>query len=280
VSVYWDLVEILYEKPDNKLSTDYMLLGRMLNYSSKKIKKIVENFELFEVDFDEKFFHSTRINNAIKKMQEEYQKRSNAGKKGAYNKWRGKKADGNANGNANGTADGKVDGNHYNKNMATTKECVTQGSTLNLKHPTPSVVCNAHTQDFWSFFEKDCVLKYPQDFYNWFLKYRYSPYSDSAENSFEEWLKLSDADRQKCLELVEIYVSLRDNPNKRHNPVNYLKNRIFDIPACHKLPSEVGDTNNLLSGASSRKEKDLERKFGKSQTEQEAIRNKTKNYDV
>jgi len=36
VSIYWDLVEMLYENPDNRLATNYKLLGKKLQYNSKK----------------------------------------------------------------------------------------------------------------------------------------------------------------------------------------------------------------------------------------------------
>jgi len=115
------------------------------------------------------------------------------------------------------------------------KKSVTQSNTLNFKHTSSNVVCETHTHDFWSWFDQNALLKYPQDFCVWYRKYGHNPYHDSFANSFEEWNKLTAKEQELCLSVVDGYVSLRCNPKQRHNTWRYLQQKIFQISALHTV---------------------------------------------
>jgi len=269
--LYWELVEMLYENANNRLPTDYKLLSKILHDNEQKIKKVVENFELFKLSSDGKYFYSVRTKDTIEKMKIVHQKRSNAGKKGMSQRWGNEKTDNDAD-NKNITSLYQS----YNKvdnNAITFKKSVIQNNTV--KHTISNIVCEARTHDFWDWFDQNALLKYPQDFCVWYRKYGHSPYSDSLENSFEEWKKLTANEQELCLSVVENYVSLRSNPKQRHNPWRYLQNKIFLLSELHTLANTDGDSGFQTAKITqdSRAEKRMKEVYG-TEIEQNQFRNK------
>jgi hypothetical protein len=257
VAIYWSLVEMLYENQVGFLKIDYKYLSKILHYSAKKIQKIIENYSLFVVNFSEKKFYSERANETIKTMQEKHSNCSEGGKKGMKARWGNKKS-------ANDTIDDLYETDKV-VNKVVNKEVIAF-KTLNFKDTTPSVVCDAHAQE--------SAVAYSKDFLLWFEKYGHSPYFDSLPNSFEEWEKLDATEQTRCLSVVDGYVALRPVSGQRHNPVNYLKQKIFSIAALHSCCDIVD------SGAtSSRSEKRIRESYG-AEMEQEKIRNKTEEWSI
>ena len=142
-------------------------------------------------------------------------------------------------------------------------------------------VCNSGytpPQDFWEWFCSIGSEVYPSDFHSWFLQYRYNPFPDSAETSFREWKKLSEEDKKICLSVVEIYVSLHENP--KHNPRNYLKEKIFLESKYHTPNAENVSYIKVSDATQTRFQADLERKFGTSKYKNDPLRNKAEVYEV
>ena len=270
--LYWELVEMLYENANNKLPTDYKLLSKILHDNEKKIKKVVENFELFKLSSDGKFFYSVRSKDTIEKMKNVHQKRSNAGRKGMSQRWGNEKTD-NENITSLYQSYNKVD-----NNAITFKKSVTQSNTV--KHTISNIVCDGRTQNFWEWFNQNALLKYPEDFCVWYRKYGHNPYSDSLENSFEEWKKLSANEQELCLSVVENYVSLRSNSSQRHNPWRYLQSKIFLISELHTFANSEGDSGfqTPKTAQESRAEKRMKEVYG-TEIDENQFRNKVEKWE-
>ena len=83
--VYWALIEKLRESTDYKLPTDYSAIAWELHVSANVIEHIVGMNELFGVDGD--FFYSLWLNDEMKVVDEQREKRSAAGKLGMKSRW-------------------------------------------------------------------------------------------------------------------------------------------------------------------------------------------------
>jgi hypothetical protein len=270
VAIYWSLVEMLYENSENKLETDYKLLSKILQYNVKKIQEIVEKFELFLLSADKKYFYSARIKDTINEMEIARQKRSNAGRLGGLASRKNKKE------NENSEAMLK----QCLSNAEAFKKSVTQSNTVKFKHSTSNVECSGHARDFLELFDKNSPSSYPQEFCVWYSKYGHSPYPDSLENSFEEWKKLTADEQKLCLSVVDIYVSLRNNPHQRHNPWRYLQNKIFLISSLHTL-ANTGDSavfQTTQNQQESRAAKRIKSVYG-NEIEQNQFRNKVEKWE-
>lgn len=81
--VYWMLVERLREEQDYTSDRDYDMLAFDLHVDTELIRSVIEDFGLFEVSEDGKFFHAPGLDERMELKD----MRSAAGKKGAANRW-------------------------------------------------------------------------------------------------------------------------------------------------------------------------------------------------
>jgi len=70
--IYWAIIELLYKSDTNELQTYYERIGHILKISPKKIKKVVENYQLF--DKNSNFFWSNSVKIRTEKIQEKSEK--------------------------------------------------------------------------------------------------------------------------------------------------------------------------------------------------------------
>jgi acyl carrier protein len=81
--IYWLLVETLRDQPDYKYPLVLLpVLGKRYQTSAEKMKAVVLNYELFQIEND-KFFFSPSLNNRMKFLEKKREQASLAGKKSA-----------------------------------------------------------------------------------------------------------------------------------------------------------------------------------------------------
>lgn len=98
--IFFMLIERLREEEDYKSTVDYTTLAFDLRVDPEKVKQVVENYDLFKLTEDGKYFYSDSFNERMEMMDAKRKKRAEAGKKGAEKRWENRKNDSNANGKA------------------------------------------------------------------------------------------------------------------------------------------------------------------------------------
>jgi len=84
--LYWCLIEMLRDAPENKLPIDSIDdIGFSLNISKEKVETVINNYGLFSVD--ESDFFSQRLIRNMEQYNEVKGKLSAAGKKGMEVRW-------------------------------------------------------------------------------------------------------------------------------------------------------------------------------------------------
>lgn len=85
--LYWAIIEKLRESKCYKLSVDYNLLSYDLRCDAGIIKSIINDFGLFILTDDGKYFYSKSLCERMKSLDELRAKRSEAGKRGNAKRW-------------------------------------------------------------------------------------------------------------------------------------------------------------------------------------------------
>ena len=98
--IFFMLIERLREEEGYKSTIDYDTLAFDLRVEPEKVKQVVENYDLFKITEDGKYFYSDSFNERMEMMDAKRKKRAEAGKKGAEKRWENRQNDSNANGNA------------------------------------------------------------------------------------------------------------------------------------------------------------------------------------
>ena len=98
--IFFMLIERLREEEDYKSTVDYTTLAFDLRVDPEKVKQVVENYDLFKITEDGKYFYSDSFNERMEMMDAKRKKRAEAGKKGAEKRWKNRQNDSNANGKA------------------------------------------------------------------------------------------------------------------------------------------------------------------------------------
>lgn len=98
--IFFMLIERLREEEGYKSTIDYNILAFDLKADSEKIKQVVENYDLFKITEDGKYFYSDSFNERMEMMDAKRKKRAEAGKKGAEKRWENRQNDSNADGKA------------------------------------------------------------------------------------------------------------------------------------------------------------------------------------
>ena len=98
--IFFMLIERLREEEDYKSTVDYTTLAFDLRVDPEKVKQVVENYDLFKITEDGKYFYSDSFNERMEMMDAKRKKRAEAGKKGAEKRWKNRQNDSNANSNA------------------------------------------------------------------------------------------------------------------------------------------------------------------------------------
>lgn len=98
--IFFMLIERLREEEDYKSTVDYTTLAFDLRVDPEKVKQVVENYDLFKITEDGKYFYSDSFNERMEMMDAKRKKRAEAGKKGAEKRWKNKQNDSIANGKA------------------------------------------------------------------------------------------------------------------------------------------------------------------------------------
>ena len=95
--IFFMLIERLREEEDYKSTVDYTTLAFDLRVDPEKVKQVVENYDLFKITEDGKYFYSDSFNERMEMMDAKRKKRAEAGKKGAEKRWKNRQNDSNAN---------------------------------------------------------------------------------------------------------------------------------------------------------------------------------------
>ena len=98
--IFFMLIERLREEEDYKSTVDYTTLAFDLRVDPEKVKQVVEDYDLFKITEDGKYFYSDSFNERMEMMDAKRKKRAEAGKKGAEKRWKNRQNDSNANGKA------------------------------------------------------------------------------------------------------------------------------------------------------------------------------------
>jgi hypothetical protein len=63
--------------------------------------------------------------------------------------------------------------------------------------------------------------------------FNHSLYPDSELRCKSVWDTFNDADKELCFTHTLQYIQVKKDENRRHNPLNYLQKRMFDITSPH-----------------------------------------------
>lgn len=85
--IFFMLIERLREEEGYKSKTDYKILEFDLKADSEKIKQVVENYDLFKITEDGKYFYSDSFNDRMEMMDVRAQQRISKAKKAAKARW-------------------------------------------------------------------------------------------------------------------------------------------------------------------------------------------------
>lgn len=91
--IFFMLIERLREEEGYKSTTNYKILEFDLKADSEKIKQVVENYDLFKITEDGKYFYSDSFNDRMEMMDLKSKKLAAAGKRGAEKRWGNKQGD-------------------------------------------------------------------------------------------------------------------------------------------------------------------------------------------
>lgn len=94
--IFFMLIERLREEEGYKSAIDYDTLAFDLRVDPEKVKQVVENYDLFKITEDGKYFYSDSFNERMEMMDAKRKKRAEAGKKGAEKRWKNRQNDSNA----------------------------------------------------------------------------------------------------------------------------------------------------------------------------------------
>ena len=94
--IFFMLIERLREEEGYKSTIDYDTLAFDLRVEPEKVKQVVENYDLFKITEDGKYFYSDSFNERMEMMDAKRKKRAEAGKKGAEKRWENRQNDSNA----------------------------------------------------------------------------------------------------------------------------------------------------------------------------------------
>lgn len=94
VGLFWGLLEDLGLEKSHRLECDYETLSFDMHAPAELIKRVVENYGLFRVN--KGYFTSIKLNEFMEAVEEKYQRRAEAGKKGGKAKAMLKQTDSNA----------------------------------------------------------------------------------------------------------------------------------------------------------------------------------------
>ena len=106
--IYFMLLERMREEADYSCTTSYRVLAFDLHEDADNIKRVVEDFGLFEFADDGTKFYSDSFNKRMEQMEAKRKKKSEAGKKGAKAKWEKLQKTHSTNENANNENDKKT----------------------------------------------------------------------------------------------------------------------------------------------------------------------------
>ena len=112
--VYWLILEYLANQSDYIGGINYNAVAYAIRSNAGMVKKVIENYGLFIIDYANGTFHSKRLRESMLQLDDVKLKRSEAGKKGADKKWKN-----NENGKTMANAienDGKTIANANEKN--------------------------------------------------------------------------------------------------------------------------------------------------------------------
>ena len=98
--IFFMLIERLREEEGYKSTIDYDTLAFDLRVEPEKVKQVVENYDLFKITEDGKYFYSDSFNERMEMMDAKRKKRAEAGKKGAEKRWENRQNDSNVDGKA------------------------------------------------------------------------------------------------------------------------------------------------------------------------------------
>ena len=98
--IFFMLIERLREEEGYKSTIDYNTLAFDLRVEPEKVKQVVEDYDLFKITEDGKYFYSDSFNERMEMMDAKRKKLAEAGKKGAEKRWENRQNDSNANGKA------------------------------------------------------------------------------------------------------------------------------------------------------------------------------------
>ena len=94
--IFFMLIERLREEEGYKSTIDYDTLAFDLRVDAEKVKQVVENYDLFKITEDGKYFYSDSFNKRMEMMDLKRKKLAEAGKKGAEKRWGNNPKNGNA----------------------------------------------------------------------------------------------------------------------------------------------------------------------------------------
>jgi hypothetical protein len=207
--LFWALIEMLRDAKDYKLETDYDSIAFELRTECERIKSVIEDYGLFNID--KGMFYSTSLVNRMKLRDA----KSNQAREAAKKRW-SKKVD-----NQEVTSDSNADAyrEHSDSNAIKGKE--NKG-----KENKDNNTCLSF-DDFWDLYDKK---------------------TGSRNKVEKKYLKISEKDRQVIKNTLPSYLASTPNKQYRKHPMTYLNNESWNdeiIVSTEEPRPKKGDTMNI-----------------------------------
>ena len=228
--VYWMLIERLREEDGYTSDKDYEMIAFDLRVDVELIRSVVEDFGLFELSEDGRYFHAPGLDERMELKDV----RSDAGKKGAAKRW-GKNADRMAQDGktmANDMANEDFANGIKEKKRKDKKEEIRKDSFSSSSSPSPSVELESSEEEK----QQEEILE------NFFFRNWASPNKECerfiAFNNTDSrcWAKMDRTQRQSA---VILWKQKPEQPPRFAQPILTFWSRIYETMVGNNAPHEV-----------------------------------------
>ncbi|MDR0926712.1 MAG: DUF4373 domain-containing protein [Ignavibacteria bacterium] len=203
--VFWAIIEKLYECPD-----------------------VVNDFGLFAFSEDGGYFYSESLNRRLDIQKEKIDARKDACRRGGIKSGEVRKSKKrtknevklNTTSSEHNFTLNSTELNEVNKsNVMLCNECNVQETNLKKSSQISDVMYDVTSRN---------VMAKDEIFEDWFLLYGHSPFHDSFSRCLAVWERFTDEEIEQIFAHTQLYVQIKKDETKRHNPLNYLQKRLFD----------------------------------------------------
>ncbi len=184
-AIYFKILEIMCEQNTYFLEKNYKVLSKLLNKNQTFLKKVVEKFELFDIDLEKNIFSSKFLQAHLEVKENISNARKLAGLKGANNRWNKQNVDSNCHSVAILPSIAK--NGYIKENKINIKENTDYVSIKEKPTPTPTMTDTK---------EKKMEQNFEQEIFN-------APLENEEQKSKNDWTEKQERFRQNFQKILD-----------------------------------------------------------------------------